>query len=237
MIDLMVSLAIVAILIALMFPAITSVRESARKVKCASNLRQIGLGIEMYAQDNRDNLPASVFLPKLNSQTVAVGAVDRMDTVLLPESEFGGSVQSRWDGMGLMFRYEYVSAPGVFYCPSHRGNFAFVNTETDWGNTETIDQLIVNYLYRGMGSNGERKLTQIQTNPGAAFITDSLRSYEDLNHKSGFNVLQAGLAVNWFEDIGDQIANDLLLRSDEGGQADAVVDAWGRLDDIPVNDD
>lgn len=231
MIDLLVSIAIVAILIALMFPAISMVRESTRKVVCGSNLRQVGLGVSLFSQDNRDVLPDSVFLPEWNRQTSSASSPDRMDTVLLSSSEFPGRVRERWDGMGLLFRDEYISAPNIFYCPSHRGNFAFLDAESAWGNLAVADEIIVNYLYRGMGPDNQRVLYNI--NSTAALVTDTLRSYEDLNHAAGFNVLQAGLAVDWYEDIGSQIANDLLGR-DAGDDSTTVVrDAWDRLDEIP----
>ena len=47
-IELMVSLGIVAILVALLIPAVQSVRESARRSQCAANLKQIGIAIAAY---------------------------------------------------------------------------------------------------------------------------------------------------------------------------------------------
>ncbi len=231
MIDLMVSLAIVAILIALMFPAISMVRESTRKVVCGSNLRQIGLGVSLFSQDNRDVLPDSVFLPEWTRHTSTAWTPDRMDTVLLSESDQPGRLHDRWDGMGLLFRDEYISAPNIFYCPSHRGSFSFMEAEQDWSNLEVVDEIIVNYLYRGMGPDNQRVLYNI--NSTAALVTDTMRSYEDLNHEDGFNVLQAGLAVDWYDDIGGQIANDLLGRDNGTGSNTVVRDAWDRLDEIP----
>lgn len=231
MIDLLVSLAIVAILIALMLPAISMVRESTRKVICASNMRQIGLGISMFAEDNNGVLPDSEFLPaSARANTSTTGLPERMDTVLLSASEFPGSLVDRWDGLGHLIHGEYLSAPNTLYCPSHRGNFMFEDAQSVWSRIDIADEIIVNYLYRGMGPDFNRRLYHID--PGAALTTDTIRSYEDLNHKDGFNVMQAGLAVDWYEDIGDQIANDLLAR---GGQNDSTTtqDAWDRLDEIP----
>lgn len=233
MIDLMVSLAIVTVLIALMFPAISMVRESTRKVICGSNLRQVGMGISLFSQDRRDELPNSVFLPEwTRNASTATGSFDRMDTLLLPSDEYPEyvSLEKRWDGLGKLFIDEYVSAPGTFYCPSHQGDFTFDEATDRWMNPDRAPEIIANYLYRGMGPNGRRVLFQIDAS--AALVTDTLRSYNDLNHRGGFNVLQAGLAVEWYDDIGEQIANELLLRSDDDSSR-TVQDAWGRLDDIP----
>lgn len=233
MVDLMVSLAIVAVLIALMFPAISLVRESTRKVVCGSNLRQVGLGVSLYAQDERDFLPDSVFLPVAARQTSGAWMPDRMDTVLLPEDEFPLRLRERFDGMGLLVDREYISAPNIFYCPSHRGSFTFADAEDKWADLAHADEIVVNFLYRGMGPNNQRVLYNIKSN--AALVTDTLRSYQDLNHRDGFNVLQAGLAVDWYEDIGSQITNDILLRGDNGNDNNTVVrDAWDRLDELPT---
>lgn len=234
MIDLMVSLAIVGILIALMFPAISMVRESTRKVICASNLRQVGLGISMFSQDRGDQIPDSVFLPDWARQsTYTEGSFDRMDTLLLPRDEFPEFLGStkRWDGLGKLFKEDYVNASNTFYCPSHTGNFTLEEATDRWQNPNGAPQIVANYLFRGMGPDGQRTLYQID--PTAALVTDTLRSFYDLNHESGFNVLQSGLAVVWYDDIGGQIANELLLRSDDGNNSRSVQNAWGRLDDVP----
>lgn len=234
MIDLMVSLAIVSVLIALMFPAISMVRESTRKVICGSNLRQVGLGISMFSQDRRDELPNSVFLPEWTRNTAnSTGSFDRMDILLLPSDEYPEYINQdkRWDGLGKLFVEEYVSAPNTFYCPSHTGNFTFDQASERWMNPDQAPEIVANYLYRGMGPDGRRVLFQIDSS--AALVTDTLRSYNDLNHEGGFNVLQAGLAVEWYEDIGDEIANDLLARNGDDNNSQSVQNAWGRLDDIP----
>lgn len=236
MIDLLVSLAIVSILIAMMLPAISMVRESTRKVICGSNLRQIGMGISLYSQDSRDALPDSVFLPpSTRSNTASNASYDRMDTVLLSRDEFPELKDDRWDGLGYLYGREYVSASSVFYCPSHSGSFTYGDASEDWINPNRAEEIIANYLYRGTGPNGQRVLYSIDSS--AALVTDTLRSFYELNHETGFNVLQAGLAVEWYEDIGSEIANDLLARTDNGDNSGTVQDAWGRLDDIPGESD
>ncbi len=51
LIELLVVIAIVAILAAILFPVFSHVRENARRVVCASNLKQLGLAWQMYASD------------------------------------------------------------------------------------------------------------------------------------------------------------------------------------------
>lgn len=52
LIELLVVIAILAILAAILFPVFARAREAARKTSCVSNLRQLGLAITMYVQDN-----------------------------------------------------------------------------------------------------------------------------------------------------------------------------------------
>jgi prepilin-type N-terminal cleavage/methylation domain-containing protein/prepilin-type processing-associated H-X9-DG protein len=57
LIELLVVIAIIAILAALLLPALAKARERGNRARCCSNLHQIGIGLMIYAHDNRDLLP------------------------------------------------------------------------------------------------------------------------------------------------------------------------------------
>jgi prepilin-type N-terminal cleavage/methylation domain-containing protein/prepilin-type processing-associated H-X9-DG protein len=57
LIELLVVIAVIAILAALLLPALAAARRTALKINCVSNFKQMGLAMQMYADDHQDYLP------------------------------------------------------------------------------------------------------------------------------------------------------------------------------------
>jgi prepilin-type N-terminal cleavage/methylation domain-containing protein/prepilin-type processing-associated H-X9-DG protein len=91
LIELLVVIAIIAILAAILFPVFAQAREAARITSCASNMRQLSLGVLMYTQDFDETLPM------VTNYAAATNAPDRVWT---------NTVQP------------YVKNTGIFLCPS-----------------------------------------------------------------------------------------------------------------------
>ncbi len=62
LIELLVVISIIALLAGLLMPALGQARESARRAACASNLRQIGIGLRVYMDDYNDRLPPAAMM-------------------------------------------------------------------------------------------------------------------------------------------------------------------------------
>lgn len=226
LIDVMVSMGVIALLIALLLPSFSKAKEAARRVVCGSNLRQVGLAINMYANDNRGRIPHSVFLRATEDGMAA--PLQDMVVIRTDAEETQRRPWGQWDGIGMLYKYDYLPAPKIFYCPSHTGAHPFGDYTKQWRKASDTE-IVSNYQYRGVGPNGALILWRIEPQR-AAIVADGMRTIEDFNHQIGFNILRAGGNVNWLSDSG--IVTALLNRSSTEPADPAVIGSfWKQLDD------
>ncbi|MFO0837311.1 MAG: prepilin-type N-terminal cleavage/methylation domain-containing protein [Phycisphaerae bacterium] len=64
LIELLVVVAIIALLISILLPSLSAARNSAKAVKCAANLSQVGKAVNIYLAENRGIFPPSYVYPK-----------------------------------------------------------------------------------------------------------------------------------------------------------------------------
>lgn len=215
-VDVLVSIAVIAVLVGLLLPSLAGVREATRKVVCSSNIRQSGLALQMFAGDHRDDLPQSVFA----KSTPAASNPERMIMLRLGEST------QDWDGLGVLHHQDYLPGPGVYYCPSHTGMNPMPQAGDAW--TREYTPVIGNYQYRGAFTPGQA-MNLRRLDPFVGLVTDGLASISDYNHQVGANVLNADLAVFWFQDNG-AVRQMLPDKVEDEGAGARVLRAWTQID-------
>jgi prepilin-type processing-associated H-X9-DG protein len=111
LVELLVSIAVMALLVSILLPSLSNARAQARRIVCGSNLRQMGLAFQMYAGDHGGRcMPLAYSDPKI----VGVGA---------PIYWWGTSGSSGIDHTtGFLWQYlqSELRAKGMFECPDQR---------------------------------------------------------------------------------------------------------------------
>lgn len=115
--ELLVVLAIVAVLLGLLIPAVVQIRESAARQQCANNLRQLGLALHLYHQD-RSAFPPGVRISVPKEPLPYLGWHAR----LLPYLD----QQPLWDQV----QRDYRVNPFPFLPPLHQANATILATLT-----------------------------------------------------------------------------------------------------------
>ena len=130
LIELLVVIAIIAVLAGLLMPVLGRAKESARGAACLNNLRQIGVGLQLYVQDNNNHMP-SLRVRSLDTNSPVIP----LPTVDVALSNHIGNVR-------------------VFECPSDRvGLFAQTGSSYYWNsmlNGQNADNLHLGNLDLGV---------------------------------------------------------------------------------------
>lgn len=69
LVELLVVIGIIAVLVGILLPSLNRARSAASLVACQSNMKQVGLGLLMYAAENRGSMPYMFYYPRFNPAT------------------------------------------------------------------------------------------------------------------------------------------------------------------------
>src|SRR3984885_15243452 len=125
LIELLTVIAIIAVVVALLLPAVQAAREAARRVQCSNNLKQIGLGMHNYHSVQNTFPPAYITAVVTNATVPETGPGWGWGVMLLNELEQGPLYQSTnfslqiTDSGSLTTRTANLA---VFLCPSNVGS-------------------------------------------------------------------------------------------------------------------
>ena len=114
LIELLVVIAIIAILAAMLFPVFARARESARKIQCLSNIKNIAIAVQMYLVDY-ERMPPSEHRPEVLNFYMDVAEADSV-TDCVWEAGIKGNPYLKWP----VILDEYVRNRDVWRCPSAR---------------------------------------------------------------------------------------------------------------------
>jgi prepilin-type processing-associated H-X9-DG protein len=132
-IEILIALGIIALAIAMLMPSLCRSRETANRVKCAANLRQIGHAMLLYANDNKGAYPRRTFVE---------GALPTWGTAAPAPNDVSAA-------LFLLLRTQDIT-PEVFVCPSsnaEKWDFGGDNnTALNWSNWSNIN-LNLSYSY------------------------------------------------------------------------------------------
>lgn len=150
--EMMVTVAIIAVLAGLLFPTMNTVMEKAKIARCASNLRQLGIGANAYASDHNGYYPPFPTAPPYLYFMTGLPAG-----------------KATWMYFGALYEEGYISDGRVFYCPSLVGGDAegIWDYASQWGANvkgKTFTQMFrIGYFVRPINA--------YQSTPAAGVLT------------------------------------------------------------------
>lgn len=191
-------------------PVLQASREKARRVACASGLRQIGLGLVVYASNYDDRIPKSFFDPEEPLYRIPAYSYQVYWVNLDATSESEKIIGGPWN-LGHLFHERIIEDPRIFYCPSAKerryedyvGKFKWP-FPSDSTSPFSSERIRVGYNYYPQGTSREKlennhyayksvnTLTSINGRSTIAMDTLSSWTYgmhRQMGKSSGMNIL------------------------------------------------
>ncbi len=158
LVELLVVIAILTLLAGLLLPALAAAREKGRRTVCLSNLRQVGIAMQIYSQDEHGRIPYGPKAPPFTNPSDFYPSTGAPTSLLSLQS--GAPV-----GLGLLLPTHLAAQPKVLFCPSTDQP---LDTEAELAKVGR-QQAQGSYYYRHGGN------TQLFDSPGATNAFPNLR--------------------------------------------------------------
>ena len=185
---------LIALLIALLLPALQKTRESANRTLCLSNLRQVHQSFMYYALTNHDQVPLGYRAQPTPSKQF--------------NSMVYSSTTSSFTLFGWMYNANLMTQPKVFFCPSEEDPREQFNTANNpWPTSVTM--VPITNVYAGYGCRPDvalpdapvtdtimPRLTQFQNKAIFADLVSNPPRV-DSRHVKGINVLYGNGGAHW----------------------------------------
>ncbi|TWT42006.1 hypothetical protein RAS1_31330 [Phycisphaerae bacterium RAS1] len=186
LIELLVVTAIIAVLIGILLPALHQARGQARKVVCASNLRQIGVGIYNYWTEQDGRVP-NVETPMTNG---GFGMASR------PDAEVNPFDRTRWPSTlpNILMPVHMAEMPKAFVCPSavngwprSGGPYQFTYRDAGRNQPSGVDSAPNSYDREAFGFLDGRMLKKfrMELRPGATNYVDIIANEQEVAKSRG----------------------------------------------------
>ncbi|MCD4831261.1 MAG: type II secretion system GspH family protein [Anaerohalosphaeraceae bacterium] len=117
LVELLVVISIIAMLLAILMPSLQQARDQAKRILCASNMKQINLLLQMYAEDYSGKLPPYTIAELSN---VEKNYAPKGPYASYFAYDFDGKDPAWTDNLATLYDLKYVTSTDVFYCSGQR---------------------------------------------------------------------------------------------------------------------
>ena len=219
LVELLITLAVIAAMTSMLFPAFSKVHDMARRLMCQNNMRSLYFALQTFADDSGQG-----HRPKSVHAAVVDAAVSPNAPPLRPQELMALSTdvdlksgRSAWDGLGRLWRVGSIGNASTFYCPAHKSRHSLSEYQDHFApvakggsglrriGRAPDEKVYGNYHYWATWNAAVHARSPARPNSKASTIlggdkvllTDGLRTKQDVSHNTGCNVLTDDGETRW----------------------------------------